>query len=168
MKLSIQLLGLALTFLLSGCNSNEKHVEENIKMYADTWDHIVNDANLDLINNTNFTEDITQVSSPENIIGIEAFKAYYSNFISGFSDIEFTIEDVFGQGDKIVKHWRFKGTHSGDFFGIPATNKKVDIEDKTINVVSGQTNYTVSFSSATLAASTNYYLNAYLVHNSSF
>tara|TARA_B110000967_G_C18600985_1_gene419224 strand:- start:53 stop:226 length:174 start_codon:yes stop_codon:yes gene_type:complete len=27
-----------------------------------------------------------------------------------------------------VKHWNFKGTHTGDFFGIPATGKKVDID----------------------------------------
>ena len=27
-----------------------------------------------------------------------------------------------------MKHWNFKGTHTGDFFGIPATGKKVDID----------------------------------------
>lgn len=37
---------------------------------------------------------------------------------------------------------------------------------QTINVVSSQTNYTVSFSSATLAASTNYYLTVQLVSGS--
>mgnify|MGYP000633594753 FL=1 len=40
--------------------------------------------------------------------------------------------DVFGQGDKIVKHWNFKGTHSGDFFGIPATGKSVNVEGVTL------------------------------------
>lgn len=133
MKHSFKFLALTLTTLFFiSCNSNEKHVQDNIKMYSETWDHIVNDANLDLINNTNFTEDITLVTSPENIVGIENFKAYYTNFITGFSDIEFTLEDVFGQGDKIVKHWRFKGTHSGDFFGIPATGKKVDVNGVTL------------------------------------
>jgi predicted ester cyclase len=27
-----------------------------------------------------------------------------------------------------VKHWNFKGTHTGDFFGIPDTGKKIDID----------------------------------------
>lgn len=40
--------------------------------------------------------------------------------------------DAFGQGDKIVKHWNFKGTHSGDFFGIPATGNKVDVSGVTL------------------------------------
>lgn len=122
-----------LAILLIGFTSCENaKVKKNIKMYSETWDHIVNDANLDLINNTNFTDDITLVTSPENIVGIDAFKDYYSNFINGFSDVTFTIVDVFGQGDKIVKHWNFKGTHTGDFFGMPATGKTVDVDGVTL------------------------------------
>ena len=71
------------------------------------------------------------ISSPENIVGIENFKAYYQNFTTGFSDIKFTVVDIFGQGNNIVKHWNFKGKHTGDFFGIPATGKSVDIEGVT-------------------------------------
>ena len=107
-------------------------VEKNIAMYTQTWDDIINKGNLDLINTTNFDESITLISSPENVVGIDDFKAYYSNFITGFSNIEFTMSNVFGQGDKIVKHWRFKGKHSGDFFGIPATNNNIDVEGVTL------------------------------------
>jgi steroid delta-isomerase-like uncharacterized protein len=59
-------------------------------------------------------------------------RAYYANYLTGFSDITFTIKDVFGMGDKLVKHWNFKGTHTGLFFGIPATHKKVDIDGVTL------------------------------------
>jgi hypothetical protein len=101
-------------------------------MYSQTWDEIINKGNLDLINETNFTDNITLISSPENVVGIENFKAYYQNFVTGFSDVEFTQKDVFGQNDKLVKHWHFKGTHSGNFFGIPATGRTIDIEGTTL------------------------------------
>ena len=52
--------------------------------------------------------------------------------VTGFSDGELIFVDLFGQGDKMVKHWRFKGTHDGDFFGVPATNKKVDVSGTTL------------------------------------
>ena len=52
--------------------------------------------------------------------------------MTGFSDAEFNIVDVFGQGDKIVKHWNFKGTHDGDFFGIPPTGKKINLIGTTL------------------------------------
>lgn len=122
-----------LVILLIGLISCENaKVEKNIKMYSSTWDEIINTGNLDLINNSNFTDDITLVTTPDNIVGLDAFKAYYSNFVTGFSDVEFIMVDVFGQGDKLVKHWNFKGTHSGEFFGMPATGKTVDIDGVTL------------------------------------
>jgi len=122
-----------LIILLFGFTSCENaKVEKNIAIYTQTWDDIINQGNLDLINDTNFDDSITLLYSPENIVGIDNFKAYYSNFVNGFSNVEFTMVDVFGQGDKIVKHWRFKGTHTGDFFGMPATNNNVDIDGVTL------------------------------------
>ena len=72
------------------------------------------------------------ITADGDIMGIDAFKAYYNNYLTGFSDAEFNIVDVFGQGDKIVKHWNFKGTHDGDFFGIPPTGKKIDLIGTTL------------------------------------
>ena len=130
MKKSIILFLFFIGILLTPCGNQQ--LEKNIKMYSNTWDEIINQGKLELINDTNFDENITLISSPENVVGIADFKAYYTNFVKGFSNIEFTIVDVFGQGDKIVKHWKFKGTHSGDFFGIPATEKLVDVEGTTL------------------------------------
>jgi steroid delta-isomerase-like uncharacterized protein len=110
----------------------DEQLAANLAMYEATWDKIVNNGDLDLINETNFDKDITLITSPENIVGIEAFKAYYKNYIVGFSNVTFTIVDVFGHGDKIAKHWNFKGTHSGDFFGIPATGNDVNIDGVTL------------------------------------
>jgi len=117
---------------LTACTSPNAKVDKNIKIYTDTWDGIINKRQIELINADNFSPEIIMHSSPENIVGLENFKAYYQNFLTGFSNIEFTIVDVFGQGDKIVKHWNFKGTHTGDFFGIPATGKSVNIEGTTL------------------------------------
>ncbi len=130
MKKTLTLCMLSIGLCLMSCGDSKN--KKDIKMYSETWDKIVNDGNLDLINNTNFTEDITMISSPENIVGIDNFKAFYQNFITGFSDIQFTVVDIFGEGDNIIKHWNFKGKHTGDFFGIPATGKSVDIEGVTL------------------------------------
>lgn len=132
MKNSIQLLLFSIVMFLTSCDILNAQIKKDIKMYTATWDEIINKGNLDLFNETNFDKDITLVMSPENIVGIENVKAYYANYVNGFSNIEFTISDVFGQGDKIVKHWKFKGKHTGDFFGIPATEKSVDLDGVTL------------------------------------
>jgi steroid delta-isomerase-like uncharacterized protein len=107
-------------------------VAANIKMYSHVWDEIINKRKLDMFNDTNFTKNVVMHASPTNVVGIDSARAYYANYLTGFSDITFTIKDVFGMGNKLVKHWNFKGTHTGVFFGIPATNKKVDIDGVTL------------------------------------
>lgn len=135
MRTTVKLLFIAVLLVMTACNNPNKQVEDNIAKYTTVWDEIINDGKLDLINDTNFDPEITLIYSPENIVGIDAFKDYYSNFTTGFSNVDFSIVDIFGQGDKLVKHWKFKGTHSGDFFGIPATGKAIDVEGTTIAIM---------------------------------
>lgn len=107
-------------------------VAANIKMYTNVWDDIINKRMLDKFNDSNFTKNVVMHASPTNVVGIDSARAYYANYLTGFSDVSFTIKDVFGMANKLVKHWNFKGTHTGIFFGIPATNKKVDIDGVTL------------------------------------
>jgi steroid delta-isomerase-like uncharacterized protein len=117
---------------LSNFFAQGQAIEKDIKMYTQVWDDIINKGEIDKINSKYFDTNITAVSSPENIVGIDNLKAYYQNYLTGFSDIKFTIVDIFGQGDNIVKHWSFEGTHTGVFFGIPATNQYVNVEGVTL------------------------------------
>jgi steroid delta-isomerase-like uncharacterized protein len=125
-----------------GCNNipenyidleNDKiTLSENSKTYEEVWTKFFNERDMDVLNNQYFTEDVTVVLPGDDLVGIEALKNFYGNYVNGFSDAEFTFVDLFGQGDKLVKHWNFKGTHDGDFFGIPATGKKVDLNGTTL------------------------------------
>ncbi|WP_162919989.1 ester cyclase [Hanstruepera ponticola] len=129
---TIKLLAIVLTLSLLSCSNPNQQIEKDMEMYTTVWDDIINKGELDKINNTYFDENITLISSPENVVGIANFKDYYSNFVTGFSEPNFTIKDIFGQGDKLVKHWHFTGKHTGDFFGIPPTGKAVDVEGTTL------------------------------------
>ena len=112
-------------------NANSK-VKSNLELYSMVWDKAINGRNIEIVNLDYFDENIKAITANGDIEGIDAFKAYYNNYLTGFSDAEFNIVDVFGQGDKIVKHWNFKGTHDGDFFGIPPTGKKINLIGTTL------------------------------------
>jgi predicted ester cyclase len=126
--------GLLAAWLFSGCASpkENRHVEANIQKYCSVWDEIINRGRLDQFNDANFTPDVLMHVSPNDLVGIAPARDYYANFLKGFSNIQFTIIDCFGQGDKLVKHWNFKGAHTGDFFGIPPTGKTVNIQGTTL------------------------------------
>ncbi|WP_169718943.1 ester cyclase [Aequorivita capsosiphonis] len=122
-----------LAFLsISTVFAQESNIEKDLKMYEQVWNDIVNKGQIELINDKNFDPNIVQINNTGNLNGIAEFKSYYQNFLTGFSNIKFTVEDAFGQGNKIVKHWRFEGKHTGDFFGIPATGNRVNVDGVTL------------------------------------
>jgi steroid delta-isomerase-like uncharacterized protein len=49
-----------------------------------------------------------------------------------FPDSSFTIKELFATGDRVVTRWIYRGTHEGEFMGIPPTGKKVEFGGITI------------------------------------
>ena len=45
-----------------------------------------------------------------------------------FPDREDDVVELLGEGDTVVVQYQIRGTHQGNFFGIPATGKPVDVE----------------------------------------
>ena len=45
----------------------------------------------------------------------------------GFPDIAFSIEEIFAAGDRVIFRYIEKGTHLGEYAGIPATGNKYEI-----------------------------------------
>lgn len=132
MKLKTKIISTIALLSITSTFAQKSNIDKDLKMYEHVWNDIVNKGQIELINDKNFDSDIVQINATGNIVGIADFKAYYQTFIAGFSDIKFTVIDAFGQGNKIVKHWNFKGKHTGDFFGIPATGNTVEVDGVTL------------------------------------
>lgn len=58
--------------------------------------------------------------------GGEGFKQILANLFRAFPDAYWTIEDIFAVGDKVANRVRWSGTHSGNFFGTPATRRRFE------------------------------------------
>jgi steroid delta-isomerase-like uncharacterized protein len=56
-------------------------------------------------------------------------------FRTAFPDWHCVIDDFVVEGDKVVNRWSAKATHTGDFFGIPATDRPVTVEGITIHQI---------------------------------
>jgi len=55
--------------------------------------------------------------------GSEAFKQSFSRGLTAFPDSHYTIEDQLAEGDKVATRFTYRGTHQGEFMGIPPTGK---------------------------------------------
>ena len=50
---------------------------------------------------------------------------HLQQFFTSFPDVQVTVLDLFGEGDKVVGRLRINGTNKGPFAGQPPTGKKV-------------------------------------------
>jgi len=55
--------------------------------------------------------------------GLEGVKKAFGAIIAGVPDLTVSAEDVFvsADGSRLVGRYRYEGTHTGNFFGYPAT-----------------------------------------------
>ncbi len=59
--------------------------------------------------------------------GVETVKENIVWFRNVFPDLTCTIEDQVAEGDKVVSRWTLRGTHQGEFFGVPATGERIEM-----------------------------------------
>ena len=69
--------------------------------------------------------------SPDSVTDDEGFKQTYRLFQQAFSNIHVTVDDQVVEDNKIAARWTATGTHAGDAFGFPATNKPVKFSGVT-------------------------------------
>jgi steroid delta-isomerase-like uncharacterized protein len=65
--------------------------------------------------------------------GPAAIKAHIADWLSGFPDLKFTVEQMFADGDRVISQLAMDGTQTGEWMGIPPTGKRVNIRMITIH-----------------------------------
>ncbi len=58
----------------------------------------------------------------------EGVREFFGMFMAAFPDLRFDAEDVLMSGDKVVARVRVTGTHEGEFMGMPATGRLMDVQ----------------------------------------
>ena len=58
----------------------------------------------------------------------EGVKQLFHIYRAAFPDLRMDVQDVLVSGDKAVARVRATGTHQGEFLGMPATGKSVDVQ----------------------------------------
>ena len=84
----------------------------------------VNQKNLAVFDEL-LTPDVVFHSASTTMQGLEAYKQVLSVYVTAFPDLQFTIEDMIAEGDTVVVRYTTRGTHQGNFMGIPPTGKQV-------------------------------------------
>ena len=99
--------------------------QENVAVMHRMYEEVLNKGNIDLMDELTAVGFISHEVPPDYPGG---FKQYWTDFRVAFPDLHFTIDDTIAEGDKVVCRCTMRGTHRGEFMGIPATGKQVEVE----------------------------------------
>jgi predicted ester cyclase len=69
--------------------------------------------------------------------GPGGLKAYAALLRKGFPDLEATVEEVFGEDDRVAAEFTLRGTQRGRFRGVPKTGRRIELPANAMVRVSG-------------------------------
>ncbi len=118
--------------------------EENARAIADTYLKARNEANLSLLDEI-YSPDVTvhDPSQPQDVNGLAALKAQYSNTHAAAPDVRFSLDDLYVKGDRIAWIFTMRGTITGPFRtplgDLPPTGKSFRVSGTAVDrVVNGR------------------------------
>jgi len=70
-----------------------------------------------------------------NISGIEGFRDHVLEFHRCYPDLAVTVEGQVAEGDMVVTWWTLRGTHLGEFGGVPPTRKQITLRGVNVQKI---------------------------------
>ena len=65
---------------------------------------------------------------PEPMVGPDGYLKIVGMMRGGFPDIQWTVEELISEGDKVAARFTMRGTHRGQFIGVPPTEKPITVQ----------------------------------------
>jgi steroid delta-isomerase-like uncharacterized protein len=136
--LTVALSAVAAVVIGSGCNQPDT-VESNkallTQYHVDVWEH----HDLDVMDTYMSPDFVSHANTPDTPPGPAPVKAFLGGLFAGFPDMTSENDGVLGDGDKVIIQWTVRGTQTGDFFGMPATGKAIQVSGMDVlRVKNGQ------------------------------
>jgi predicted ester cyclase len=95
--------------------------ESNKEVVRKIYEEALNKRNMSLLQQL-ISSDYTDQRGEK---GIGAFQASITALINGIPDIQWTLDELIAEGDKVTARWQVSGTHTSTFGSFTATGKKI-------------------------------------------
>ena len=100
--------------------------EENKRLVVRLFSEAMNNKNPEVVDEI-ISLSYVNHGFPNTNPGIEGFKEIIEQFTKTFPDMHIDQEVVMAENDMVATKGTWKGTHKGDFMGIAATGKEVEV-----------------------------------------
>ena len=98
------------------------------RWYDELWDAWKVEVADDL-----FTDDYQLHIPGQPIFDKQAVKPVVQMFQQAFPDLKHSVHETIASDDSVAVRWTVRGTHRGEFQGIPASGKSIDVSGITMH-----------------------------------
>ncbi len=119
--------------IISGFAKDTASKEVTIRQYlVDFWSR----GNLEVAEEL-LDSKVTLISPDGVFEGIAAIKSLCNTYISAFSDLSYTIDNISVSDNEIEVKWLLKGTHDGKILGVAPTWQEIELQGTSVYVIEG-------------------------------
>lgn len=112
-------------------------VEENKTIERRYMEEVWTKGNLAAVDELVSTNYVDHNPMPDVSPDLQGLKQFVTVVRAAFPDWYATTEDMIAEGDKVVVRFTGRGTHKGEFMGIPATGKQLTMMAIAIHRIAG-------------------------------
>jgi steroid delta-isomerase-like uncharacterized protein len=100
-------------------------VERRMNEWVDVWNTGAYERLADVLHESATVYD---PGAPGGVLeGRDAFASHLRELRTGFPDFTIEIEELLSRDGIVVTEWTATGTHEGEFDGIPATGREIEL-----------------------------------------
>ncbi len=102
--------------------------QENKALARKYVEEVWNRGKLDLVDELFWPDYVNHDPSAGQGRGPEALKQLIATFRGASPDLQFTIDDLIAEGERVVTRWTARGTHRGLLMGVPPTGRAIAVK----------------------------------------
>lgn len=89
------------------------------------YDEVISGGNIDALDEL-MADDFVEHNAGDLPPGRDGFKLFASALRNAFPDFRWTVDDWIVAGDRVAARGRGRGTHRGEFLGVPGTGRPAE------------------------------------------
>jgi steroid delta-isomerase-like uncharacterized protein len=109
---------------------------ENMRTVRRVYEEVFEKHNLAIVDEL-YAPDFVYHSPGHPDFDREGLKQGLGSYVNAFPNAQMTIEDMFAAGDRVAVRFTARGTHQGEFLGVPPTGKEITITSILIHRLAG-------------------------------
>jgi steroid delta-isomerase-like uncharacterized protein len=103
------------------------HAEDVKKLNDYFYEEVFRRQNVDAIDELLTDDFVEHIPAPGQAADRKGAKTFIRHMLTAFPDLDFEIESQIAEGDTVAVVGTMTGTHSGEFLGVPATGRRVNV-----------------------------------------